>query len=176
MRFINISPFEVTYNFFNGLHKDWCLLCAGNSNNIKECNMMTISWGGVGILWNKPIAICYVRPQRYTFKFIEENKSFSLNFFESKNKNYKKALDFCGANSGRDFNKFIETGLTLYKTKNNIPSILQSKLIIECKSLYSDFIKEDLFLEPKLVENFYQKKDFHKFFIGEIVNILQATE
>ncbi len=179
MKFQNISPFELNYNFFSGLHKDWSLLCAGDANNIKKCNMMTISWGGIGILWNKPVAICYIRPQRYTLKLIKKNNFFSLNFFSSNsdiNLNYKEILNFCGNKSGADLNKFTETNLNLYKTPGNNPAILQANLIIDCKVLYSDLLKENLFLEQSLSEKFYPKKDFHEFFIGEIVNVLQSVE
>ena len=81
MDFKEISPFEIHNNFFKAFDKDWALLCAGSPNVETESNMMTVSWGGIGILWNKPIAVCYIRPQRYTLDFVNKTGRFSLNFF-----------------------------------------------------------------------------------------------
>ncbi len=172
MNFEQISPFELNNNFFKALNNDWALLCSGNPVSEKECNIMTISWGGIGILWNKPIAICYVRPQRYTFEFIEKTGHFSINFFESEK--YRNELNLCGTKSGRDVNKFLETSFKLKKYNEEYVGIEEAKLILNCKVLYADFLKETNFLDKEVIKSFYPKKDFHKFFIGEINNILQA--
>ena len=55
---------------------------------------MTASWGGLGVLWRKPVATIYVRPQRYTYTFLEENPYFTLSFFGPQ---WKKQLAYCGA-------------------------------------------------------------------------------
>ena len=65
---------------------DWALLTAGT---LDKFNTMTISWGGVGELWGKDVAFVFVRPQRYTYGFMEENDYFTLSFFGG---DYKKEL------------------------------------------------------------------------------------
>ena len=83
-----ISIRELDGNFVKMLSEDWALLTAGKS----DCfNTMTVSWGGVGELWNKDVAFLFVRPQRYTFQFIENNDYFTLSFFGGE---YKKELFF----------------------------------------------------------------------------------
>ena len=64
--FQSIHPTEITDNTFKLLDKDWMLVTAGN---LKHFNTMTASWGHLGIMWNVPTAIVYIRPQRYTYEF-----------------------------------------------------------------------------------------------------------
>ena len=56
----------------------WALLTAGQKEHF---NMMTISWGGMGTLWNKPVVTVYVKPCRYTYEFMEKNDYFVVSFF-----------------------------------------------------------------------------------------------
>ena len=76
--FKQISPEQITRSPFTLIGKDWALLTGGTP---EKCNPMTVSWGGVGILWNKPVATVYVRPQRYTLGLLNENEQFTLCFF-----------------------------------------------------------------------------------------------
>ena len=54
MKKIEVS--ELTENFFETISKEWMLVCAGDANRY---NMMTASWGGIGWLWNKPVAFVF---------------------------------------------------------------------------------------------------------------------
>lgn len=69
--FIKITPEEIADNPFKLIGKDWGLVTAGTKDGF---NTMTVSWGGVGIMWNKPVAYTFIRPQRYTFEFLEDNE------------------------------------------------------------------------------------------------------
>ncbi|MBQ6268798.1 MAG: flavin reductase [Bacteroidetes bacterium] len=171
MDFKEISPFEINNNFFIAFDKDWALLCAGNPNVETESNMMTVSWGGIGILWNKPIAVCYIRPQRYTLDFVNKTGRFSLNFFNDNS--HRDALNICGSTSGRDINKFVESKLTL-KNDKEYACINEADLILNCNVLYVDELKENNFTNKEIVNVCYPKKDFHKIFIGEIVSVLKS--
>ncbi len=55
----NIDPRELTDNFFEAIGKEWMLVTAGNK---EKFNMMTASWGCIGWLWNKPVAVAFIRP------------------------------------------------------------------------------------------------------------------
>ena len=68
-RFKSIAPQELTDNTFKLIGSDWGLVTAGDSESF---NTMTISWGGLGVLWNKPVAFTFIRPQRYTFEFHDQ--------------------------------------------------------------------------------------------------------
>jgi flavin reductase (DIM6/NTAB) family NADH-FMN oxidoreductase RutF len=55
---------------------------------------MTARWCGFGLVWNIHTATIYIRPQRYTCEFVQDNDYFSLCFFSEE---YRKALNFFGA-------------------------------------------------------------------------------
>ena len=73
--FKKISPDKIEKNSIHLMAKEWMLITAGN---IKSFNNMTAAWGGLGYLWNKPVAFVYVRPTRYTYEFIEKNDKYKL--------------------------------------------------------------------------------------------------
>lgn len=167
--FINIPPDRLMENAFNLIGEEWMLITAGTAENF---NTMTASWGTIGILWNLPIAICFIRPQRYTFEFAESSDYYTLSFLEPGNRD---VLQFCGSHSGRDTDKIKETGLIPVHTDLGNVYFEQCRLVIECKQLYADRINENSFLIPELIRKNYPKKDFHKFYIGEIVSCLHPA-
>jgi len=94
-------------NPFTKIGKEWALVTAGNK---QKCNTMTVSWGGVGVIWNKNVVYIFVRDSRYTKEFIDNGEFFSLSFFDE---TYRPALSYCGANSGRNEDKFEKQVLHL---------------------------------------------------------------
>ena len=78
--------------------KEWMLVTAGTPDKF---NTMTASWGGVGYLWNKAVAFVFIRPERYTHEFVENNERLTLAFLGNEN---REILNFCGTKSGRDCN------------------------------------------------------------------------
>lgn len=64
-------------NFIEAIGKEWMLIASGNRDHF---NVMTASWGCVGWLWNKPVAVIFVRPERFTHDFIEDNAVVTLSF------------------------------------------------------------------------------------------------
>lgn len=50
-------------SFVQNLSNNWALVTSGASDNY---NMMTVNWGGIGFLWNKPVLFIFIRPERYT--------------------------------------------------------------------------------------------------------------
>ncbi len=171
MNFNEVSPFDLNFNFFKGLLQDWAVLGVGDASDTNSANIMTISWGGTGIIWNKPYAVSYVGSKRFTNDLLEKYDTFTLNFFEP-NK-FRKELKICGEGSGKEVNRFEKTGFNL-KNIENTPAIEEAKLILHCKVLYSDLFKEDNFVDKKILQDFYAKEYTHKFFIGEILNVFQA--
>lgn len=160
--FDKIAPGEITDNVFKLIDKDWMLVTAGTAESF---NMMTASWAGFGILWHKPVAFSFVRPNRHTFLFTEKHDLLTLTFFEEK---YRRILNYCGSKSGRDVDKAKETGLKPILTPGGTIAFEQARLILECKKLYADVIKPELFLDPK-IDNNYPLKDYHTLYISEIV-------
>ena len=73
-----ITPEQLTQNPFSLIGKDWGLVTAGTTEKV---NTMTVSWGGVGIMWGKPVAFIFIRPQRYTKQFIDKEEELTLSFY-----------------------------------------------------------------------------------------------
>ena len=166
-KFTHLTPAELTDNIFQLIGKDWMLITAADKTT-GLVNTMTASWGCAGILWNKPVGICFVRPQRYTFEFTEASDTLTLSFFTE---DYRKALQYCGTHSGRDVDKFAETGLSLSHTPDGTPYIAEARLVLVCRKLYADDLREGAFIDPALLSN-YKEKDYHRFYICEIMDVL----
>lgn len=158
-----IDPHHLDESAFRLIDKDWMLITAGNPGNF---NTMTASWGGLGIIWNKPVAYIFVRPTRYTFQFLEANDWFTLCFFGA---GYRRALNFCGTRSGRDTDKIAETGLIPQETTNGNIWFQQARLVFECRKLYYQDLNPDNFLDSKIGAN-YPIKDYHRMYFGKIEN------
>ncbi len=168
--FKTTSPEEISGNVFNMIGNEWMLITAGEPASF---NTMTASWGGLGVLWNLPVAICYIRPQRYTFEFAEKADYYTLSFFT---REYRKILNFCGSKSGRDYDKIKETGLEPFVTEKGNIGFAQARLILECRKLYSDDLKEGRFIDPRIIRKNYPQHDFHRFYIGEVSRVLEKKE
>lgn len=162
--FHSIPPEQLSDNPFSLIGQDWMLITAGDEPHY---NTMTASWGGVGFLWNKPVAFAFVRPQRHTYTLMETADTFSLSFLTEA---YRDALRYCGSHSGRDGDKFAATGLTV-QFENGTPCIEQARLVLVCRKLHvSDFTAEQ-FVDPALLTH-YKANDFHRQYIGEILQVL----
>ena len=165
--FITISPYELEGNPFQMIDKQWMLITAGTEGD--GYNTMTASWGHLGSLWNKPTAICYVRPQRYTKEFVDREPLYTLSFFDGK----KKELAYLGTHSGRDEDKITKTGLTPV-FGDGFTYFAEAKLVLVCRKLYRAPLKEEGFIDKETMEDNYPNRDFHDLYIGEIVKVLAA--
>lgn len=162
--FREIHPYEIEGNPFKLLNKEWALVSVKNGD--KE-NPMTISWGGVGIMWNKPVAFTFIRPQRYTFSLVENQDYYSINFFGDE---YREALKFCGSKSGRDFDKSAETGLTPCYDQI-APYYQEAKLVLFCRKMYAQELNKHSVISNDVLSA-YTANDFHKMYISEIVKVI----
>ncbi|MBQ8778521.1 MAG: flavin reductase family protein [Alistipes sp.] len=162
--FIEIDPKQISDNFIKAIGSDWALVTAGDH---VEQNTMTVSWGGVGVMWNYPVAIVVIRPQRYTFEFTERCDKLTLSFLPEQ---YRKALTYCGTHSGRDEDKISNAGLSVTFTEEDTPAIAEARLVLECRKLYTDTIKAENFIEQGIVERWYPESDFHKVYVLQITN------
>lgn len=165
---VKVEYRDISENVFRLIGDDWFLITPGTSDNF---NTMTASWGTMGIFWNKPIAICFIRPTRHTYNYSEEEEFFSISFLKEGN---RKILNFCGSKSGRDHDKIAETGLLPIELENGTISYQQAKLVLECKKIYFDDLKPVFFMPDDADEKFYPNKDYHRMYFGEIVAAYEA--
>lgn len=164
-QFKEISPEEID-RVLERIGKEWMLVSAGDT---QASNTMTASWGCMGVLWNRPVAICFIRPQRYTYTFTETHDRLSLSFFGGE---YKEALTLCGRTSGRDGDKFERAHLTRAFSEAGVPYPGEAELVLICKKLYVDDLKKASFLDPALLSN-YPADDFHRVYVCEIERALR---
>ena len=153
---------KVSINPFTKFAKDWALVTAGTK---EKFNSMTIAWGGMGTLWRVPVLQIFIRPNRYTFKFLEENDYFTVSFYDKK---YKKALGIMGSKSGKDFDKVQLTGLTPKFLENGITYEEATETYV-CKKIYMKEMDKSKF--PEKVGDMYKDEPAHYVIFGELVNV-----
>lgn len=162
-----LQPKQLTENVFSLLGDRWTLITAGTGDH---CNTMTASWGGLGVLWNKNVATIYVRPQRYTYEFLESHLDFTLSFFGEAR---RKDLAYCGRVSGREEDKFARCGFHV-ETADGAPYPREAELVLVCKKLYWQDL-DPANMGPEALAH-YAAHDYHRMYIGEITKVLVNTD
>lgn len=143
----------------------------------EQVNTMTISWGMLGIEWGKPIFTVFVRENRFTRAFLEQNPEFTINIPYGEFK--KKILGICGTKSGRDTDKIQMAGLTLEAPEAiSVPGIRELPLTLECKVIYKQKQDPQAITEenngkfyPQDTDSSFHSanRDYHTAYYGEIV-------
>ena len=149
------NPFEL-------IGQQWMLITAGDKRSF---NTMTASWGGLGWLWNKPVAFIFVRPERYTHDFLETSDKVTLAFFPEA---CREALNICGTKSGRDCDKVKLAGLTPVVLKSGAVSFSEARLTVEGRKLFKSDMKEEDFLDKEILKKCYTTAGLHSVYILEI--------
>ncbi len=162
--FTAIDPHKIPGNIIKMLEMDWMLVTAGDTN---QFNMMTASWGGLGRLYERPTATCFIYPTRYTYQYMERGDYYTLSFYTEA---YREQLEYCGSNSGKDTDKVKATGLTPITTPNGAKAFAEAWLIIECKKMVSQTLTPEALVDKKVKEEWIGKQ-LHKMYIGEITNV-----
>lgn len=152
-------------NVWDLIGKQWMLITAGDKNGF---NTMTASWGGIGWLWNTPVAFIFIRPERYTHQFVEKSEYVTLSFLPEE---YRKALQICGTVSGRDTNKVADANLTPEFIRNGMVGFAQSRLTLVCKKLFKTSMMEDCFIDKDVLKRWYNDQpggSLHDVYVVEI--------
>ncbi len=156
---------EFTTDILSVFDKQWALLTAGTEERF---NTMTISWGGLGTIWNKPVATVYVRTSRYTHDFMDENEYFTVSFYPEE---CRKVLGVLGAKSGRDMDKMHDSGLTPVSAGASM-SFREAEVTLVCRKLFRQMLDIDAMPET-VARQMYEGQAPHDMYIGEIVEIIR---
>ena len=149
--FKQIDPKQIPGNIIKMLTDDWMLITSGKDDKF---NVMTAGWGGLGVLYNKPVAFCFINPEHYTYQIMEAGDTYTFSFYTEA---YREVLNYCGTTSGRDTDKIKGSGLTPITTPSGAKSFSEAWMIIECK---------------KLIAQPLQREDVkNQMYIGEITNV-----
>ena len=151
-------------NSIKSIGNDWMLITVEDEENNKV-NAMTASWGALGVLWNKPVCICFIRPERYTYKLLMDKKELSIAFLDESK---RQALAFCGRNSGADCDKLSACDLSTVKL-DEVDVIDEAQINLVCRVLYEGDLEKSGFLDETLLSN-YTNAGYHRMFVCEIIN------
>jgi flavin reductase (DIM6/NTAB) family NADH-FMN oxidoreductase RutF len=163
--FKEADPNSLGINPFEAIGNRWMLVTAGSESGY---NTMTASWGGLGVMWGKNVAVTVIRPQRYTKEFIDRAEIFTLSFYPD---DKKSALAYCGANSGRGMcsgEKAANAGLTPLFV-DGTTAFEEAELIFVCRKLYESQIAPVGFYDGEITQKCYPEKDFHTAYTAEII-------
>ena len=155
---------EFNTEIFGLFKKRWGLVTVGDE---KKFNTMTVSWGGLGTIWGKPVATVYVRTSRYTHEFMDNYEYFTVSFYPE---DKKKILGVLGSKSGRDIDKMHDSGLTPVKAGESM-TFKEAEATIVCKKLFKQ--RMELSNIPQdIIEQYYSTDAPHDMYIGEVVAII----
>ena len=156
------------YRVFDMFNNQWALVTAGDPGHYNTC---TIGWGSLGTIWGGPgggrsIVTVYVNPDRYTYDFLKDSDTFTVEFFPPE---YRKALGYLGSHSGRDGDKVAAAGLTPKELSGGV-TFEEAELTFVCHKLYQGpFEREGL--ADEINQGIYKDWQPHWMFVGEIIEV-----
>ena len=167
MTFKEISINELNVNPVTMFSEGWAILTAGDK---EAFNGMTVSWGAIGEIWGKASMFVFVRPQRFTHEFCENSEFFTVSCFAGKN---REELSFFGKKSGRDYDKFKETGLTP-TNDGDFVYCEEAEIVFLCRKTAKTILQPENFYDNSIADC-YKAGDYHDIYVGEITKILVKT-
>ena len=130
-------------------------------------NPMTIAWGTIGFMWNKPVFMVMVRYTRYTYELLEWASGFTVSV--PLNGQLEEALALCGTKSGRDLDKAAASGLTFKQgSQSGLYYIEECDINYECKTIYQQAMEPGT-LNAAIKQKHYSNHDYHVLYYGEII-------
>ena len=164
--FKEISLADIQKDPYHLIDHDWMLVTAMKKDG--SINTMTASWGTIGSLWEKPVAIIWVRPQRYTKEFVDESDKVTLSFYPWED---HRMLGYMGTHSGRDEDKIEKCGLTTVNDDGYV-YFQQANLVLFGHKLYQQDVQEACFKDETVLNDVYPKRDLHTMYIYEIKKVI----
>ena len=149
--------------------EDFSVLTAGDSNHY---NSMVASWGGWGILFERPSIYHFLRSNRYTLELMRKKNTYTVSLFPAE---YKDQIMIFGGSSGRDSNKMKETTLTAVATPSGNITYKEAAVVLECKLSEVTTVTPDDFLNESdkqfVVDAHAETGEYHKMIFSEITNV-----
>ncbi|SFT86603.1 NADH-FMN oxidoreductase RutF, flavin reductase (DIM6/NTAB) family [Selenomonas sp. GACV-9] len=159
-----VKPEEFNESVFRVIGKEW-LLVTGEAEG--KSNAMTVSWGGMGIMWGKPVAFIFIRPSRYTKEFIDKAEGLTLSVFTE---DRREMMSYFGTVSGRDEDKIAKASLTV-QHDNGRTYFDEARVTMLCRKLYAQEMQQACFIDKACDEKWYND-DYHTMYVVEIEKIL----
>ena len=158
------DPNTLSFNPFEKIGSEWALFGAVSEG---KKGAMTVSWGEVGVLWNKPIFTVFVRPTRFTHTLSEQSDIATLSFF---GREFRDTLSYFGRVSGFNEDKFARSGVS-HSVNNGALFFEDATLTLVGRKLYHDVIDPRNFCDQSLDLNY--NNDYHTVYIYEITDVIE---
>ena len=145
--------------------------CVAVGENKEKANPITIGWGSIGVLWNRPMCCIYIHKTRYSKHIFDEGEFFSVCFFS---KEYDREVDYFGTKSGREEDKIKNSHMTLLH-EDGVPYLEEAELVFLCRKVgQTDF--ESAAVPKERIQPWYQKSGPHTIYCGEIIRIMKKVK
>lgn len=139
------------------------LLTAGTAD---RCNTMTIGWCQAGRLWSLPVCTVYVRPERYTYQFMEKNAMFTVSVLPE---SAREAMAVFGTKSGRDLDKIKACGLTVRYGAGDAPFFEEAEKVLVCRTLFVQDMAPECVRDDRILAHYGAKGGWHRIYTGEVL-------
>ena len=171
MKLHPVDPRELSPEMLRAFGTRNALLTAGDR---ESRNTMTIGWCQAGRLWNLPVCTVYVRPERYTYQFMEDRDYFTVSVLPA---GAKQTMALCGSRSGRDLDKVKECGLTVRFGAGDAPFFEEAEAVLVCRKLYvQDMDPAGVVAGQERILPYYgEKGGWHRIYTGEILEACAAN-
>ena len=165
MKLHPVALTSLTPEIFRVFEQQPPLLTAGDRAG---CNTMTIGWCQLGTLWHLPVCTVYVRPERYTYQFMERQDYFTVSVLPAE---AKETVRICGTKSGRDLDKIKECGLTLCYGAGDAPYFEEAELVLVCKKIFVQDMTPDCVVNDNqdILHYYNETNGWHRIYTGQVV-------
>jgi Conserved protein/domain typically associated with flavoprotein oxygenases, DIM6/NTAB family len=165
-QFKTVNPSELSENVFNLIGDEWMLIGASKPDG--TFNMMTASWGQMGIMWGAPSVTCLIRKTRLTYEYTEASPTAAFSFFGD---DCRDQLGRLGSKSGREIDKMRDSGLTPVVEDGTV-WFKEARLVIFGRKFYAHDLIPAQFQIPGLCDSIYPEKNYHRVYTYAIEKII----
>ncbi|NYI49932.1 DUF4468 domain-containing protein [Macellibacteroides fermentans] len=124
-----VAADKIPGNIIRMMQNDQMMITVSNG---QETDFATLSSGGVGYAFSKPVAFCITESGKHIASLIESASSYTLSFYTEA---YRDVLDKNKDNRSKDPDRIQNSGLTLITTSNGNKAFSEAWMIIECKKI-----------------------------------------
>lgn len=162
--FKNISP-STAYRL---LHPKSAILVISSGPD-GRANGMVAAWT-TPLSMNPPLVGVAVAPSRYTHRLIKESREFTMNVLDMR---YVRQIHFFGTVSGRNRDKFSESGLTPMKSRKvSAPHVAEALAVLECRTENEVTTGDHTFFIARVVDAYVRRDAFDEVYLPERAKIL----
>ena len=140
----------------------------GTAGNAENYNSLTLGWGATGILWSRPVAIVYIRENRFSYRYFEDSPVYVLSWYSPRHT--KAVYKIFGGRSGRDTDKEKLAGFTPVETPDGGVTYLQADKVVVCKKLMRQRVPGE-FMPQELQGRLNRDGLVHIQYTGEVLSV-----